>query len=156
MSIPDQICAFAAEKLKASDTLTFALVIWVRGQADRPASVSLSTPPEDLGEACTALVTTARTVGGPAAAEVALRGERLQHVAELIQGAEDPDGEQFRSLAAWALSPRMINDGDRAIVLAHFEGREQAGIDEGHVDEGTDARAIAVRLVARLEGGANG
>lgn len=86
------------------------------------------------------------------AAAVALRHERLHHVAELMQGSEDPNGEKFQTLAAWALSPRMIAPADRPLVIAFFAGREQAAIDEGHDDDGTDADAIAQRLVARLEG----
>jgi hypothetical protein len=58
MTTLDDICAYADRKLKGS-TLTFALVVWVKGQADNPKSVALSSPPESQADATMALRTTA-------------------------------------------------------------------------------------------------
>lgn len=63
MSIPDDICAYADRRLEGS-TLTFALVLWVKGEETNPQSVALSCPPEFQKAAPTALLTTARAASG--------------------------------------------------------------------------------------------
>jgi hypothetical protein len=54
----DDICAYADRKLEGSK-LTFALVVWVKGEAGNPKSVALSSPPPSQRDAVTALRTTA-------------------------------------------------------------------------------------------------
>ena len=82
--------------------------------------------------------------------------DRAQHVMELLNGQEFPEnlkGEDVQALSLWAWSPPMIEAGQRDRVIALFQGREQACIDEGDTDAGTDARTRAVALVETLEGG---
>lgn len=67
MSAIDEICAYADRKL-AGSTLTFAVVVWVKGGEANPASVSLSAPSAFQASAIQALRTTAdaaeRQAGG--------------------------------------------------------------------------------------------
>lgn len=58
MSVPDEICAYAERRLKGSN-LTFALVLWVKGDEENPESVALCAPPADQAAAIAALRTTA-------------------------------------------------------------------------------------------------
>lgn len=61
MTVLDDICAFADRKLEGSN-LTFALVVWCKGDEANPASVALSAPPAAQAAALTALRTTADAV----------------------------------------------------------------------------------------------
>ena len=67
MTVLDDICAFADRKLEGSN-LTFALVVWCKGDEANPASVALSAPPAAQAAAPTALRTTADAVEAQRAA----------------------------------------------------------------------------------------
>lgn len=54
MNAVDDICAFAARRL-IDTPLTFAVVVWVAGQASAPEAVALTADPANAAEATTAL-----------------------------------------------------------------------------------------------------
>ncbi|WP_271145382.1 hypothetical protein [Brevundimonas sp. NIBR10] len=59
----DEICADIDRRLQGAK-ITFALVLWVPGQADNPKSVALSAPPASQAEAAKALRTVADAAEG--------------------------------------------------------------------------------------------
>ncbi len=86
-AVLDQICAYA-ERTLAGSNLTFALVVWVKGEQSNPASVAISTPPAMQKHAPTALRTTA-AAADPEGEPKALTAEELGELLTVLEGERE-------------------------------------------------------------------